>query len=720
MKSCSFYLLAILVVSGSLGATTSLEKVIVTADAEELEARKQGHVKKIVIGEAEVEKFGDATVGDVLRRLPGMSFTGPAGVSKDVRIRGLDKGYTQFLINGEPAPAIAQDRQMQVDRLPADMIERIEVLHNPSAEYDAGGIGGTINIILKSRVEELTRLRVSGGVNGDLNVGDVIGQWSRSFETVDVLLSVSHTVGAEDVDESKSTFNGSTGVLTSAEKKHKPVEKSETLFAPQLTWNISENGKWKFEPFVSNGSEEKTEDVLVFNAVGSLTKKSWSYEDKDDRILRLLTRYEHKTDWGQWNVKAGSQEGSQDKIKTIVERTAVDVINKRAEEVEELEDAMDYVGAGVTIDFSQHRLKAGVEYRDTDYLKTKTTAEAKNATDPLLAKAPGANDIYQIAEEKNIVFLQDEWRLASSHWLTAGVRYEGVDRFAEDRTGAFRRSDNSSFNPSIHYRWAITGDINFRASLAQTLRLPKFDWVNPLVTTATGANAGGITNPDKGGNAALDPEKALGAEASIEKYFNNDNSLLSFTLYDREVEDYIEKSVRLEEGRYVERPYNAGNAEFWGAEWELMHSVLQATNHHLDVKIGHSELHGRINNKSGADAEIKDMPPRMTNLGIDWTYKPMRLISGASINYTPAYDRTSINDDAVMENKTRNEAILLDLYLSKSLGDYWDIRLIAKNLLKIEKDETTSKFKADGSVNSLEDKVEESEPVFLLVLDTRF
>ena len=44
----------------------------------------------------------DATVGDVLRRLPGMSLTGPAGIAKDIRMRGMDKGYTQVLINGEP------------------------------------------------------------------------------------------------------------------------------------------------------------------------------------------------------------------------------------------------------------------------------------------------------------------------------------------------------------------------------------------------------------------------------------------------------------------------------------------------------------------------------------------------------------------------------------------------------------------------------------------
>lgn len=80
--------------------------------------RKNSETQKIVIAEEEVERFGDATVGDVLRRLPGMSFTGPAGFTKDIRMRGLDKGYPQLLINGEPVPSAKQERQIKIDRLP--------------------------------------------------------------------------------------------------------------------------------------------------------------------------------------------------------------------------------------------------------------------------------------------------------------------------------------------------------------------------------------------------------------------------------------------------------------------------------------------------------------------------------------------------------------------------------------------------------------------------
>jgi outer membrane receptor for ferrienterochelin and colicins len=714
-----FFLVGLFSISSH--ATAKLKKIIVIADAEDIHARKNSDVKKIVINEEDVERYGDATVGDVLRRLPGMSFTGPAGVTKDVRVRGLDKGYTQFLINGEPAPSIAQDRQMQVDRLPADMIERIEIIHNPSAEYDAGGIGGTINIVLKSRAEDLTRLRVAAGRNGDLDVGDAIGQWSRSFESVDVLLSLSHTIGAEDVLERKANYNGETGALTSSEYKPKPSEKSETLFAPQISWRPSDSSKLVIEPFVSDGTEEKTEDSIASNATGAITKKAHAFEDKDDRILRLASRYEHKTGWGKWHIKGGAQEGEQDKIKLTTERNASDVINKRAEELETLEDNLDYAGAGVNLDGKQHHVKIGIEYRDANYEKNKSTLEAKNETDPLAPKAPGVNDIYRVDESKSIVYVQDEWRLSNNHWLTGGVRYEGIERDAFDRNNAKRSSDNSSANPSLHYRWALSETTNLRASIAQTLRLPKFDLVNPLVTTATGANAGSITNPDKGGNAELRPEEALGTELTLEHYFADYSGFMSVNFYNRSVDDYIEKTALLEGDRFVERPYNIGDAEFWGVEWEFAKGLIREGKHNLDLKLGHSEMNGRVSNtKTGIEGEVKDMPPRISNIGLEWSYAPGRIGAGFSVNYTPEYTSTGANDDGVIDTKSRNSATLLDIYASKGLGSYADVRLIAKNLLSIEKDEYTTKYKADGSINTHEDKVEESEPTIFIVLDARF
>jgi outer membrane receptor for ferrienterochelin and colicins len=700
---------------------TMLSAVTVTAGAQreaQLE-RKNAALQKIVIGEEEVERYGDATVGDVLRRLPGMGFTGPAGVAKDLRMRGMDKGYTQFLINGEPVPGATQERQMQVDRLPADMIERIEIIRNPTAEYDASGIGGTINIVLKNRAEDLTRLRAAYGRNGSLDVGDVIGQWSRRFDDLDVVLALSHTVGAEDVVEDKDTLNAS-GAITAREQKPKPVKKTETLFTPRLAWRLGED-RLTLEPFISVGTEDKLETSQVRNPAGALTKGTSNNEDKTDQIARLAGRYDAKSAWGTWYAKLGVQQGKSDKDKFATESNGAGVLTKRTQEYENIQDDQSYVGAGAALPLGTHLVKMGVEQRNVTYEKSKTTAEASNATAALTPKAAGANDIYHIKESKSVAYLQDEWRVGEAHWLTPGLRYEHTARDATDRNGVERSGSQGSPNPSLHYRWAVSDNTNVRASVAQTLRLPKFDDVNPFVTLATGAGAGSITSPDKGGNANLKPEKALGIELGIERFFMGNRGVVGFNLYNRDVKDFIQKSTLQEGARFVERPYNAGNARFWGAELDWRVPLVKKGAHELTFTGSHAELRGKVSNPAtGGKSGVKDLPPRITNVGMDWRHLPTKWSAGFALNHSPSFTTDGTNADGVREVKSRNESTLLDLFVSKIISPKAEFRLVAKNVLALKKKESSTKYKADGTFASAEAKVENSEPTIYIMFESRF
>jgi hypothetical protein len=97
-----------------------------------------------------------------------------------------------------------------------------------------------------------------------------------------------------------------------------------------------------------------------------------------------------------------------------------------------------------------------------------------------------------------------------------------------------------------------------------------------------------------------------------------------------------------------------------------------------------------------------------------------RVMAGFAVNYTPRYTTDGTNDDGVHEVKTRNEATLLDFYVGKSFGPKAEIRLIAKNVLSVEKDETTYKYNANGSFNAGERKTESSEPTVYLTFESRF
>jgi len=706
---------------------TTLSEVVATDQREAETLRKEAPLQKIVISEEEVERFGDATVGDILKRLPGISFTGPAGVTKDVRMRGLDKGYTQFTINGEAVPGATKDRQMQVDRLPADMIERIEIIRNPSAAYDAGNVGGIVNIVFKSRIDEVTRLRASAGRNGELGVGDVIAQTSKRFDNLDVLLAVSYTEGAEDVVEQKTTFSPTTGAVTGTEYKPKPAEKSEFLFTPRLTWRLGED-RLTLEPFVSEGTEDKTETATARNTLVTTSRKT-ATEEKKDSVTRIGGRYDGQRDWGSWYAKAAVQEtrSVKDKVEwtdNYHASTGKYTGSKRATEKETLTETANYAGAGFNMPIGeQQTVSAGVELRNTDYSSEKPKTEQSfnsSGVAGAITDKTGVRDEFEIGEDKRIIYIQDEIRIAKDHWLTPGLRYEYTAREASG-DDAFGSDAQTSSNPSLHYRWTVKDNLNIRASLARTLKLPKFDQLNPAVESKSGT----ISNPDKGGNANLSPEEATGLEAGFEQFFWGNRGVVGVNFYNRAVKDFIEERTNLEETssgvyRQVKRPYNVGDARFWGAEIDWRVPLIRKGPHDLVLTGNHSELRGYIDSPNQGRLDVKEMPRRVTNLGIDYKHRPTRWQAGFSVNYIPAFETSSTNDDGVVEEKTWGTRTGLDLYVGKAFSPLAELRLIARNVLSVEKQEGTIKRNTNGVITANEYKVEKSEPTVMLTFESRF
>lgn len=117
-----------------------------------------------VLGSAEFDLTGSGSVDEVLRELPmaSGSMTGAATNSSgngvaSINLRGLGEQRTLVLVNGRRAVAtdnLGNTIAVDLNTIPAAMVERIEVLHGgASAIYGSDAIGGVINVILKKDFE---------------------------------------------------------------------------------------------------------------------------------------------------------------------------------------------------------------------------------------------------------------------------------------------------------------------------------------------------------------------------------------------------------------------------------------------------------------------------------------------------------------------------------------------------------------------------------------
>ena len=95
------------------------------------------------------QRFEPLTVGDMLKRVPSVAFVSDILEYDGARLRGLDPAYTQILINGKKVPGAGNDRSFFVDRIPAELVERIEIVRSPSANRSGDAMAGAVNIVLR-------------------------------------------------------------------------------------------------------------------------------------------------------------------------------------------------------------------------------------------------------------------------------------------------------------------------------------------------------------------------------------------------------------------------------------------------------------------------------------------------------------------------------------------------------------------------------------------
>ncbi|MCL2290171.1 MAG: outer membrane beta-barrel protein [Bacteroidetes bacterium] len=114
--------------------------------------------EKILYNVSEDPSVQTGTAADALQNAPGVE----VDIEGNITLRGVSS--VEIWINGRPSRLEAENLKTYIQQLPANALERIEVINNPSARYSASGTGGIINIVTKSNIKKNSF--ISFGING--------------------------------------------------------------------------------------------------------------------------------------------------------------------------------------------------------------------------------------------------------------------------------------------------------------------------------------------------------------------------------------------------------------------------------------------------------------------------------------------------------------------------------------------------------------------------
>ncbi|WP_405565692.1 TonB-dependent receptor [Polaribacter sp. Asnod6-C07] len=136
-----------------------------------------------VVSTDQIGKFPDANIGDAVKRIPGITMQVDQGEARNIVIRGLSPQLNSVTLNGSRIPSAEGDnRNIQMDLIPSDMIQSIQVNKAVTPDMDADALGGAVNLVTRTAPQSF-RLSATAGsgvntitnkriLNGSFLVGD--------------------------------------------------------------------------------------------------------------------------------------------------------------------------------------------------------------------------------------------------------------------------------------------------------------------------------------------------------------------------------------------------------------------------------------------------------------------------------------------------------------------------------------------------------------------
>lgn len=495
-----------------------------------------------------------ASALEVLNNVPSVN----VNIEGQISLRGSTG--VQILINGKPS-VIASESGNALGTITADMIDRIEVITNPSAKHDAEGTSGIINIVIKKEERKGINgsVSVNTGTPHNHSVGLSLNRRTEKFNLFSQLGAGYRELPEKNRNINRDLINNSTIFSEGTEYRNEGFlnfvlgtdyhinefnvitlsgnfayefedQPSRTTFTiPDDTgaivseWNRTEtttatNPKYQYELQYKKQFPDNEDHALLLSAVGNFFGKDQSSEFENVNILddRATNNQQTRT-----NFQEGRHTFNLDYTKPFDEKWT-------------LETGAQYVLNDVSNDFAVSDLVNG------DWV------ENANLT-----------NIFEFTQ--NVLGMYGTGAYEGEKWgLKLGLRVENTD-LSTFLVNTLETNDRNftNFFPTLHTSYKITEKISMQAGYSRRIFRPRLWDLNPFFNIRNNFSV-------RTGNPNLLPEFTDSYELASIYIFGKTS--LNFSVFYRYTTDVVERVSTFENNVSTFKPLNIGTNRSTGIE----------------------------------------------------------------------------------------------------------------------------------------------------------
>ncbi len=569
-----------------VSAATVLNEVVVQSEKSFMELSLDKRV--FTVGKDLANAGGSAS--DILGNIPSVSVDGEG----NVRLRGSDN--VRILIDGKPSGLVSFKGAGGLQQLPASLIERVEIITNPSARYEAEGNAGIINIVLKKDKRQ--------GFNGSLEL--ITGYYANLGAAVNlnyrhkkINFFLNYGIAYRNQPGAGSLYQevyGTDTTFISKQNTHNRVKGLNNNIRGGLDYYFTDKSILTASYLFRRSDATRISDIRYEDYLftpGNLTGTTTRRQDEEEKepnseytisYKKTFKKKDHElTTTAKFidNWESSQQlftqhyfnaNGTQEPSKSVLQQSLNDEFEKQ------WLFQLDYtqpIG-------KEGKLETGIRNSFRDMTNDFVVSE-KNALGEFVP-LPGLDNIFVYNENIHAAYgiLANKSKKIS---YQAGLRAEWTDvKTVLQKSNEVNPRNYFNLFPSAHFTFNTKDENAVQVSYSRRVRRPFYNDLSPFMTYSDSRNF-------FSGNPDLNPEYSDVGE--IGYIMNFDKGSLFSGVYYRSTKGKIDRIRRVDdEGKSATRPENLLKEEAWGAEFTGAWTPVKWWKLDMNVNLFHSAIDG--------------------------------------------------------------------------------------------------------------------------------